>query len=429
MRKITAMMAQRSIQTAQAPSLTFDNVIRSGMPTQPPFNTTVYGMCRQSAVPSPGSPVAVESVSGALTSGGTNVLDAYQLSQTADSGWDTPGTTVRVTASSGSIKVKAWGSAAFGNAWVLSALKPSTTYYVRCKIKVLLSPNENYTTKSGLVKGLLLYSSASGYAGYYIVLYNQALQVCEEIEYAGTFTTPSGLHDTGANYRVYAYTERWLNTSSSADYATVLFSDFIISETDSSYLPYRGITYPIPTLNGINVSDPAIANLVYTDAGTTKYAVTDTFEPCVRVGGVERSRTVRRVGAKVFDGTEAGWSIQNSTDYSYLKSILGASLPNISRNFICSHFEVVSWNAITGQCWVGNQYINFNYDGQAGGIDNFKSFLAANPVTVYYILATPVTTLGDQMPLETYHPQTNIFTTSAVPHQIRASVLVPRHIA
>ena len=56
----------------------------------------------------------------------------------------------------------------------------------------------------------------------------------------------------------------------------------------------------------------------------------------------------------------------------------------------------------------GNQNIFVNYDDAAGGVDAFKTWLASNPVTVLYELATPVQEAFAMPTLTSYNPNTSV---------------------
>lgn len=61
--------------------------------------------------------------------------------------------------------------------------------------------------------------------------------------------------------------------------------------------------------------------------------------------------------------------------------------------YLTTHFSNVSGqeNASVGNVWVGGSYINFNFDNNVGGIDNFKTWLSTHNVEVSYILNTSQT--------------------------------------
>jgi hypothetical protein len=102
--------------------------------------------------------------------------------------------------------------------------------------------------------------------------------------------------------------------------------------------------------------------------GILAASVFDAFEPCVLVDGVPRSRTTQRIG------------------------------------------KINSYAA---------ESITTAYMSSTGGL--------GMGATIYYVLDTPVVTLGNPVTLESYNGITNIYSTSAVQGNLRASVLIPRN--
>lgn len=81
--------------------------------------------------------------------------------------------------------------------------------------------------------------------------------------------------------------------------------------------------------------------------------------------------------------------------YSIPKSTLGTDLPHGSDDILCTHFKVFAGDISAlpvGQVCVGNNNINFNFDGTNDDIAGFETWLSQNDVKLYYPLSTPTET-------------------------------------
>ncbi len=148
------------------------------------------------------------------------------------------------------------------------------------------------------------------------------------------------------------------------------------------------------TITGVSFAATAISPDGQTrsvDFGFTGYSlpdgVRDTYD------GV-RGDFVQRVGKLVLDGTE-NWltvSVSEILTIYYIRLYSAKTKHNmISSHFVynksndvCPSFHIDAFNVLI-----------FNYENGVGGVDNFKSWLAAQaaagtPVTVYYELAQPI---------------------------------------
>ena len=107
-----------------------------------------------------------------------------------------------------------------------------------------------------------------------------------------------------------------------------------------------------------------------------------------------RGGFVQRVGKLVLDGTE-NWltvSVSEILTIYYIRLYSAKT----KHNMISSHFVYNKSNDVYPSFHIDafNALI-FNYENGVGGVDNFKSWLAAQaaagtPVTVYYELAQPI---------------------------------------
>ncbi len=125
------------------------------------------------------------------------------------------------------------------------------------------------------------------------------------------------------------------------------------------------------------------------DLGFTGYSLPDGARDTY--DGV-RGDFVQRVGKLVLDGTE-NWKTYQTQYYFEFKGI-NISVPQLCTHFVYSNTELV---LTTPGYFVANVSNNLviQYDSGSGGVDNFKSWLAAQaaagtPVTVYYEIAEPI---------------------------------------
>ena len=174
-----------------------------------------------------------------------------------------------------------------------------------------------------------------------------------------------------------------------------------VSVTDGTYEPYKGQSLTISTPNGLP-GIPVTSGGNYTDANGQRW-VCDEID-------FTKGVYVQRVGSKVLTGEE--------TYMDYIASTGGVStyLTHLDLTpFICSHFSM-------GQTakWANAGAILF-YVAAAGctTIDGFVAFVAeqytnGTPITVAYILATPIETplseeeLAAYASLHTYRNNTTV---------------------
>lgn len=343
---------------------------------------------------------------------GKNLFDAYKMAQTVDSGWETAGSFRQVTTGVGKIKAKAWATVLFDNAWVIKNLKPSTSYFFKFTVKKVVSQNGDYSTNYSMNKGFILHSGVDGYAAMYAYTKVSLQNVGDTRTVSVNFTTPSSLHEPSANYRILAYSERWLNSSSQPDYVVCEFSDIIISETD---VPYEPFTPDSPSPDYPSPINPHLT------AGTYKITMPDgTYEVTIPadmhgVGGVRDRVVVDYVSKKgwldgrcakhIFTGgIDEMWTLGNVNPDSDIRRFYCTNkmlLPLVSINLpvLCSHFlhKVEHYAALSEKVVYGylNNHLYFYIDKSrltADDVPSFKSWLAANTPEVVYQLAEPTQT-------------------------------------
>lgn len=188
----------------------------------------------------------------------------------------------------------------------------------------------------------------------------------------------------------------WIRLHATTDTAAVnsmTYSNIQIERNDiaTEYIPYKD-------------------NYVLNSVGD----VTDTYNPLT-------GEYVQRVGKLVLDGSESwiGDYEANGSRRFYIR-IQGISVPvgnGTVANICCTHYEKNTANNVSANlqygCGVstgGNLSIRDNYTNT----DDFKSYLQeqyanGTPVTVYYELAEPVTTIINKVPVLANIPDTTMY--------------------
>ena len=139
-------------------------------------------------------------------------------------------------------------------------------------------------------------------------------------------------------------------------------------------------------------------------------------------GICDTSDGVRRIGEIILNGSESWGNADVSSSKTiritlsnFLECVMGSNNENIINNKLPSKYIYSSdeegifiTRAIGNK---GNIYIRVLKNKLASqDIAGFKAWLQANPITIYYELATPTKEDGNTEELRTYDGQTNIFT-------------------
>ena len=138
---------------------------------------------------------------------------------------------------------------------------------------------------------------------------------------------------------------------------------------------------------------------------------------------LERGVYVRRIGSKEFTGAaNENWFVRNETPVIFYiaisdKRINYEPVPNV---LLCSHFPVAPhMDAYQTECITetyyrnGNLNILINHQG-VDTLDEFRAFLLENPMTVRYVLATPIETplteteIAAYRAIHTHKPNTTV---------------------
>lgn len=167
-------------------------------------------------------------------------------------------------------EVNMWATTVFDNQTVTSNLKSDTTYTISFDVQCVNLPEHDDEYSNGNFYGLLLYSDVSGNNS--IDLRNVGfLKAGETVHISKTFTTPSTLNESTANYKILGYTNLYtLNGSYKKDgkniTSSMIFKNIQIEKgnKETSYEKYGSSPSPeFPskiTSVGDLVSDTSDAN-------------------------------------------------------------------------------------------------------------------------------------------------------------------------
>ena len=146
-----------------------------------------------------------------------------------------------------------WAHLVFNNNWILNNLNPSTKYTISYDVECLSIPE--YTSKYSDNLGLLLYSQGNTSPIMYMSKY---ISTGEKVHIIKTITTPTGLYDSSANYRILAYSNRYLNGETGV-FSTIRLYNLQLEEgnTATEYEPYY-ITPTTPVVQDKNHTLKAI---------------------------------------------------------------------------------------------------------------------------------------------------------------------------
>ena len=172
----------------------------------------------------------------------------------------------------------------------------------------------------------------------------------------------------------------------------------VVTITDGTEENVQTLTLSTPdSLPGI----PVTSGGNYTDANGQQW-IADEVD-------LARGVYVRRIGSKVFDGSEDEKWIATNVIYHIAIPDKRSNYTAVPNALLCSHFAVpFAMDGYKTGCisetyyHSGNLNILVNYDEGEGGTDNFKAWLQSNPVTVYYLLATPIETPLSTEEIEAY---------------------------
>lgn len=361
----------------------FDNTL-SG-----PADVTLYGLTTQDEIPSP--LVSVENPT--VTSRGRNLLDISQFQKNISINAD--GQVVSISGESGSVIVQ---------------VRSNTNYHL------YTSQNALDTVLNSRCVRIALFND-------YPVLNTTGKRLPNSTTEYAAITT-----EGATRYVLISYT---LNSGHTAD--DIGEAALTLGATPYPYQPYQESSISTSTvLRGIEVTETQEHNLEWTDNdGTTHNAVSDTYDSSGTI--------TRRIGQKVFDGTESfkiNEALSNGSEnlYFYYSSLLNRK-GEFLKSGLCSHFPVrdAAISTATDACVyfeVGSSVIYFVI-ADCPTVPEFKAWLAeqaaaGTPVTVDYIFDVPEAEQGEPLDLQSYDGGTSVTSGDCV---ISARVQAPLRMA
>lgn len=174
-------------------------------------------------------------------------------------------------------------------------------------------------------------------------------------------------------------------------------------EFDIGEYSFSGKGLPVGTYIPARISaSPLHAAGVYYNARKRRYYIGDTYEPRVWADGAWHSRTVQRIGKYCITGEE-DWQRSEPTKYPHLFTIAYDGVSTVSKNsadILCTHFPSSTGKTSNGAHIPANQLGFEICKTDCSDVSAFKSYFAAqyaagHPVTVYFVLAEPIVTLGE----------------------------------
>ena len=190
-------------------------------------------------------------------------------------------------------------------------------------------------------------------------------------------------------------------TANTSTYSNIMLN---VGSTAEPYTPYAGS-------DTVTLSEPLILRAL-------PNGVCDTYEDGV---------ITRRVGVVEFDGSsDEIWKYNNNFTYPYFVVELINGLSSGKPETILSNKLRCVNNASQAENWAGyeiaRQIVIFN--NELNIVEQFKTWLQSNPITVWYELATPTTEQLAIPTLQSFYPFTNAWCDSVVqPQQITWNVL------
>ena len=203
--------------------------------------------------------------------------------------------------------------------------------------------------------------------------------------------------------RIYIYSNGWSDSGSAGISATI--EHLMISKDGGNYEAYKEQTMVINTigLSGI----PVTSGGNYTDSNGQQW-ICDEID-------FARGVYVQRVACVSFDGSsEEIWMINIAGNlYQFYTS--GTKNARNSSTVLCSSFQSKNLLSEENNSFVGSTGRFSCFTASISTVDEWKAYLAENPMSVIYILATPIETplsaeeLAAYATLHTYRNNTTVF--------------------
>lgn len=286
-----------------------------------------------------------------------------------------------------------WGNPVWTNNAVVNTLRPNTTYTLSFDVTCLEIPE--YSSVFSGHCGFVLYSSKPNAVPTVMARYEgDVFDVGDKTFVSATFTTPSNVDDPEMNYEILRYTQRFLKEDGNAVHATVRFENVQL-ETNSVSTKFDECTKQtlsiIRTISGI----PVTSGGNYTDSDGQQW-ICDEID-------LERGVYVKRIKTVTLDGSDnEGWMLYDN-NVSQGTSFVYYPYDGVKyfQSSMCDKYRNV--NVCWGEPYKGQMGIYSDHNSVSGryfrppnesvnSLEAWQAWLAENPLTLTYILATPIET-------------------------------------
>lgn len=191
----------------------------------------VIGKTTQNGTPTPDAPIDIECVPQGTTIRvcGKNVFDKSKSGEAA----------IRNETAD-----QLWAKTVYSHVETVKMLKPSTTYTLTMDIECVSVPEHTENNSSRM--GLWVYSG-NGYTTL-TLSDNHYMVEGETYKLTKTFTTPETIADDAANYRIFAYTNRYLDADGNGVLSEMIFRNIQFEEGDTAtdYEAFKGYELTTP---------------------------------------------------------------------------------------------------------------------------------------------------------------------------------------
>lgn len=226
------------------------------------------------------------------------------------------------------------------------------------------------------------------------------------VSYYGKINNPtaSAITITAGDNAKYVVAFVWLATADTTITAEDMLATVQIEAgtTATAYEPYASNQIDLSAYDLRSVEDIADRLIVYPD---------------------KTGKLIKRVISAVYDGSEADWK-QTATDRTFylegpnnkMGDIVYPTNSNNAGVAMCSHFTNHARNGIAVGQFALTSGFNTMFYHSSQTINEWKTWLAANNITIYAVLKTPIETnlsaeqVAEILALETYAPETIIET-------------------
>lgn len=232
---------------------------------------------------------------------------------------------IEVEASSGAVIATSPNNVLFANSATCSMLKPSTRYFIKCRITKIADQPEGYDIQSFTGKEWSLVAtgkdeSGTVYPSKTMFFSYDTMAVGDSVDIEKAFTTPEEIDNPQANYRIIIYTEQWKNAEGKLAAATYRFDHIIISETDVPYVPFVVAT-PTPETPSPVLPAGGTINSEVRLSGTENLCnldLTKTVPTILEIDQATTSVTAKAWGYPLFNDKALNFIFKPATTY-YLK--------------------------------------------------------------------------------------------------------------